>query len=176
MFPITPVLLHKHNTPKIGSGFFRRTFEARRYGAFDHLIFVSDFSRKRFLDALPGLASNSSTVHNGLDLSEWAPAQERRKNVLFTGRAVPEKGALEAARAVVATLARYQDWQVRFILSTLATNSAYVDEISAILTPLGERLELYFDQPHSIVRQAFETAAIGLGSVSVRGTLRAHGH
>ncbi len=55
VFPDLPVLLHKHNTPKIGSGFIKKLLDRRRYGAFDHLIFVSDFSREKFLGSLPVL-------------------------------------------------------------------------------------------------------------------------
>ena len=161
-FPDLPVLLHKHNTPKIGSGFVRKFLDRRRYNAFDHLIFVSDFSREKFLGSLPSMAPKSSTVHNGLDLTSWTPAEKRDNTVLFAGRAVPDKGALEAAQAVAAVLAEQEDWRTRFIVSTLAADETYIDRIKTALAPLGDRAEICFDQPHSTVQEAFETAAITL--------------
>ena len=161
-FPAIPVLLHKHNTPKIGAGFFKRWLDRRRYDAFDHLIFVSDFSRGTFLACLPGLDAKSSTVHNGLDLTAWSPAAEREQTVLFAGRAVPDKGALEAAEAVVVALGKHDGWRTRFILSTLAADAAYIDRIRTTLAPLGDRARICFDQPHPVVQQAFETAAVTL--------------
>ncbi|WP_346908208.1 glycosyltransferase family 4 protein [uncultured Roseibium sp.] len=161
-FPDIPVLLHKHNTPKIGSGFIKKQLDRRRYNAFDHLIFVSDFSRENFLGSLPGLGGKSSTVHNGLDLTSWTPAKKRDDTVLFAGRAVPDKGVLEAAQAVATVLAEQGGWRTRFILSTLATDEAYIDRIKSLLAPLGDRAEVCFDQPHSAVQEAFETAAITL--------------
>ncbi|WP_417674870.1 glycosyltransferase family 4 protein [Roseibium sp.] len=161
-FPDLPVLLHKHNTPKIGGGFIRKRLDRWRYNAFDHLVFVSDFSREKFLGSLPGLTPKSSTVHNGLDLASWTPAEKRVDTVLFAGRAVPDKGVLEAAQAVAAVLPEQEDWRTRFILSTLATDETYIDRIKSALAPLGDRAEVCFDQPHSAVQEAFETAAITL--------------
>lgn len=161
-FPGLPVLLHKHNTPKIGSGFIKKLLDRRRYGAFDHLIFVSDFSREKFLGSLPGLEAKSSTVHNGLDLTSWTPAQTRDDTVLFAGRAVPDKGVAEAAQAVAAVLAEQGGWRTRFILSTLGADEGYIGRIKSLLAPLGDHAEICFDQPHSAVQKAFETAAITL--------------
>ncbi|WP_346896669.1 glycosyltransferase family 4 protein [uncultured Roseibium sp.] len=161
-FPDRPVLLHKHNTPKIGGGFIKKQLDRWRYDSFDHLIFVSDFSREKFLGNLPGMGPKSSTVHNGLDLTSWTPAEKRDNTLLFAGRAVPDKGALEAAQAVAAVLAEQEDWRTRFIMSTLAADETYIDRIKTALAPLGDRAEICFDQPHSTVQEAFETAAITL--------------
>jgi len=157
-----PVLLHRHNNPKRPKGFLGRWLEARKYAPFARIILISAFSRDRLMDVFPGLAARCAVVHNGLDLAEWPAAGAKRREILFVGRAVPEKGVLEAARAAVPALADRPDWRIRFILSGLDGNAAYAAEVDEALRPLGTRAEILRDQPHAIVRQAFHDAAIAL--------------
>lgn len=157
-----PVLLHRHNNPKMPRGFLSRWLEARKYAPFARIILISTFTRNRLIEFFPGLAARAQVVHNGLDLGEWPATDAKRREILFVGRAVPEKGALEAARGVVSALAKHPDWRARFILSGLDGNAAYATEITQALLPLGERAEVLRDLPHPEVRQAFRHAAIAL--------------
>lgn len=157
-----PVLLHRHNNPKAPKSFIGRWLEARKYAPFARVIVISDHCRDRLLGAFPGLAAKTHVVHNGLDLGEWPASDAKRQDILFVGRAVPEKGVLEAARGVVSALADAPGWRARFILSGLDGNAAYAAEVTEALRPLGARAEVLRDLPHAAVREAFRQAAIAL--------------
>lgn len=157
-----PVLLHRHNNPKTPKGFLGRWLEARKYAAFARIVVISAFTRDRLVEAYPALASKTHVVHNGLDLGEWPATDIKQQEVLFVGRAVPEKGVLEAARGAAAALARNPEWRARFILSGLDGNATYTAEVTEALKPLGEHAEVLRDLPHAEVREAFRRAAIAL--------------
>ncbi|WP_051228707.1 glycosyltransferase family 4 protein [Pleomorphomonas oryzae] len=161
-----PVLLHRHNNPKTPKGFLGRWLEARKYAPFARIIVISAFCRDRLLDLFPSLQVKTHVVHNGLDLGEWPVTGAKRPEILFVGRAVPEKGVLEAAHAAVSALldapAKTPDWRIRFILSGLDGNAAYAAEVIEALRPLGFQAEVLRDLPHAAVRQAFRDAAIAL--------------
>lgn len=157
-----PVLLHRHNNPKRPKSFLGRWLERRKYAPFARIIVISAFCRDRLLDFFPNLQAKTQIVHNGLDLAEWPVADAKRPEILFVGRAVPEKGVLEAARAAVSALLDAPDWRVRFILSGLDGNAAYAAEVVEALRPLGSQAEILHDLPHATVREAFRDAAIAL--------------
>lgn len=157
-----PVLLHRHNNPKKPKSLLAPWLEARKYAPFARIVVISAFTRDRLVQAFPALASKTHVVHNGLDLGEWPLTSAKSSEVLFVGRAVPEKGALEAARGVASALAKNPGWRARFILSGLDGNTAYAAEVTEALRPIGERAEVLRDLPHTAVRDAFRAAAIAL--------------
>ena len=157
-----PVLLHRHNNPKQPKGFLGRWLERRKYAPFARIIVISAYCRDRLIETFPSLKAKTHVVHNGLDLGEWPVADAKRPEILFVGRAVPEKGVLEAARGAVSALLDAPDWRARFILSGLDGNAGYAAEVSEALRPLGSRAEVLRDQPHAVVREAFRNAAIAL--------------
>lgn len=156
-----PVILHKHNLPKAG-GVLSRWRHARQYARFRRTIWVSDDARGEFARHFPRLAPAAVTLHNGLAFAEWKPAAERSNEVLVVGRASPEKGIAEAADALAAVLPDCPGWRARFILSRLDDNAGYLRRVTATLAPLGDRARVLTDQPHAVVKQACETAAIAV--------------
>ncbi|WP_319773925.1 glycosyltransferase family 4 protein [Breoghania sp.] len=157
-----PVLLYRHNLTPAPASFFPRWMKTRQLSAFAGVVVVSDFLRERFVADFPKLEKKVWRVHNGLDYSGWNPATEREKTVLFVGRAVAAKGGLEAATAIAAALTERPDWRAQFILSRLDDDDAYYQRIIDLLAPLGERVIIETDRPHSHVQQAYERAAIAL--------------
>jgi glycosyltransferase involved in cell wall biosynthesis len=156
-----PVLLHRHNLQKRGSA-FTRLYQRWQFGQFARTIWVSDVARRSFLTSFPQFADSAVTVHSGLDLAAWSPARDREQVVLCVGRATPDKGLLEAAQALSATLANASGWRARFILSRLDRDDGYLERVRQALAPLGQRAEVQTDRRHSIVKRAYETAAIAI--------------
>lgn len=156
-----PVILHKHNLPKSGSMLSRWQHE-RQYDRFAATVWVSTDALQAFRQLYPHLAQWASAVHNGLDFAAWSPCETREKEILVVGRASPEKGILEAAKAFAALLPTRKNWRARFILSRLDRNEAYLCEVSATLAPLGIQASVETDQPHTTVKQGFERAAIAV--------------
>lgn len=156
-----PVLLYRHNLHKSARA-LKRLYQRWQYSQFAGTIWVSDLARRSFLASFPEFAASAVTVHTGLDLAAWSPARERQQVVLCVGRATPDKGMLEAAEALSATLANSPGWRARFILSRLDRNDAYLERVRLALAPLGERAQMQTDQPHSVVKRAYESAAIAI--------------
>jgi glycosyltransferase involved in cell wall biosynthesis len=75
---------------------------------------------------------------------------------------VPDKGALEAARASAIALLSRPGWTARFFLSQPHKNPSYAAEVQHALAPLGDRGQLLTDAPFSAVKQAYERSAIAL--------------
>jgi glycosyltransferase involved in cell wall biosynthesis len=162
LHPGTPVVLHRHNyyPPKL-SWMSRLVYQAywRRISS---VLFVSEHCRSGFLahsDYDPG---HTFVVPNGLDFSAWTPAAVRDRTVMFAGRAVPEKGGLEAAEATAAALAGAKDWRALFFMAQPEKAPDYMEKVRAALAPLGDRAEILSNAPFEQVKAGFETAAIAL--------------
>lgn len=160
MAPV-PVLLHRHNL-QTSVNPLMRLYHAWQFDALAKTIWVSDVARQSFVRQHPRLASRAVTVHSGLDLSAWVPAQKREAVILCVGRATPEKGILQAAEGACAILGGASGWRTQFILSRLDRNEDYLQSVRQALAPLGTRAEVLTDQPHAVVKQAYETAAVAL--------------
>ena len=156
-----PVVLHRHNLQKSGN-FLMRAYLRWQYSQFARTTWVSEVARQSFLAVLPDFAASSATLHSGLDLTAWTPDRDREQVVLCVGRATPDKGMLEAAQALSATLAQLPDWRARFVLSRLDRKDDYLDAVREALVPLGSRAEIQTDQPHSVVKRAYKSAAIAM--------------
>jgi len=160
MTPV-PVVLHRHNLYTSANP-LKRLYHNWQFEALAQTIWVSNVARQSFVRQHPRLASRAVTVHSGLDMSAWVPAQKREAVVLCVGRATPEKGILQAAEGVCAILGRASGWRTQFILSRLDRNERYLQSIREALAPLGTRAEVLTDQPHAVVKCAYETAAVAL--------------
>jgi glycosyltransferase involved in cell wall biosynthesis len=163
----TPVILHKHNLTKPvgGDGLFKRIkreWRTHQYNALSGIMFVSETCRDAFMSDWPGMSVPTAVVYNGLDFDEWAPADERRNEIVYVGRATPEKGVKEAAEAIADVLQTAPDWSGRLILSETKTFPDYFQSIVDVLRPLGERARIEVNQPLSAVRERMQHAAIAV--------------
>lgn len=156
-----PVLLHKHSFAR-NNGRVSKWRHERGYARFQGTIWVSDTARNQFVKTYPALKEKAITISNSLDCASWHPAPVRDQTVLVVGRASKEKGILQAAQGLVDSLLRVPDWKARFILSRYDGHNDYFDSVCNVLKPLGQQVLIETDQPHKIVKKAFETAAIAL--------------
>ena len=160
-FSPLPILLHKHNLPHAGNA-LTRWRHTKQYARFCRTIWVSDDARHVYELAFPQLAERAVTIYNGLDFSVWKPARTRTKEILIVGRASPEKGILEAVQACVAILPYRPNWSLRLILSRLDHDDSYLQSVTSTLSPIRQQATLETDQPHDVVKQAYENAAIAV--------------
>jgi glycosyltransferase involved in cell wall biosynthesis len=166
----TPVVLHLHNPVRQPKNAIERWWRRKAFAPLGGLIFVSRDHEQSFHDTWPLVATPCHVVPNGLDLAQWHPTVEREKVVLVVGRAIPEKGILEAAQALAATLPRHSDWRCVFILSAVASQPGYVAQVRSTLEPLGAQAELLTGQPFAIAKHWNERAAIAVISSYIRET------
>ncbi len=163
----TPVILHKHNmiksVPAKGVlNVLKRRWHVNQYKALAGIIFVSETCRDQFRADWPEVTTPMSVVYNGLDFSDWQPANTRRREIICVGRAAPEKGIKEAAEAVVDILGREPSWSARFILSETQRFPDYLQDVMATLRPVADRVMVEVNQTLAVVRERLEEAAIAL--------------
>ena len=101
-------------------------------------------------------------VHNGLDMSQWNPAQTRRKQILVAGRAAPEKGVVEAAKALRQTLPQLPGWTGLFMLTEVDRHPAYYAELLKVVADCNGAIQIVTNQPHLAVKKATEESEIAL--------------
>ena len=157
-----PVLFHSHNYQKRSANPARRALRAWRYSALKGLVLVSQSCVDAFERDWPGVGTPRAVVHNGLDMRDWTPAPVRDKRIVVVARAAPEKGVLEAMRALAEALPKAPGWTAQFMLSEGRRNPDYFAEAAAIAARFPGQIELLESQPHSAVKAAYESAAIAL--------------
>jgi glycosyltransferase involved in cell wall biosynthesis len=166
--PDARVVLQTHNFQKAdyaaGSlkDWARRRYKRARYTRLAGLIHVSEACARAFAANWPDIDLPQAVVHNGLDFAQWSPAEARIAEVLFVGRCVADKGALEAAEAAARVLAGRPQWRARFILSATHGHAAFFEAVRSALAPLGTRARIEVQRPFHEVKAACEAASIAL--------------
>ena len=166
--PGARIVLQTHNFQKAdyaaGSlkDWVRRGYKRARYRRLAGLVHVSEACARAFAANWPDIGLPQAVVHNGLDFAAWTPAAARAREVLFVGRCVPEKGAVESAAAAARALASLPDWTARFILSAVRENAATLEAVRSALAPLGARARIEVQRPFVEVKAAYEAAAIAI--------------
>jgi glycosyltransferase involved in cell wall biosynthesis len=160
-----PVVFQTHNFQKRFSkdaiGKLRRFLRLLRYTRLAGMLHVSEACRRDFAEHWPEVRSPQAVVHNGLDLPTWSPATDREQEILCVGRSAPEKGILEAARAVGQLLATRPNWRARFILAEPHRHPDYHRSVVEALGS-GERRVIETNQPFEFVKHCAERAAIAI--------------
>ena len=168
--PDLKVILILHNDPREMKG--AKTVEERRFLA-QHLsgVFaVSSYLMSCFKNGLSKDDLKNLTMQitpHGVDPvkdSEKVIA-DKKNTIVITGRMVPEKGMLEAAKALAAVLPNYPEWSARFIGAKAFANanaSPYEQEIANTLAPLSDQACSLGFVPLEIVRKEQIEAAIAI--------------
>jgi glycosyltransferase involved in cell wall biosynthesis len=162
-----PIILQKHNFLRVSRGAFwlrdaSHWRRARQLNALAGLTFVSQAVLDKFESDWPEVTIPRRVVANGFDAAGWRPQQTRERTVLAVGRVTPEKGLLEAARAVAAILPRHRDWTTTFVVSEPERFPEYFGAIGVALAPLGPQARLLVGRPFDEVKALNERAAIAL--------------
>ena len=158
----TPVALVRHNFVKPPSGIFARWRRRRQFDKLAGLGFVSECCRDSFCGDWPELGLSLFLTPNGIDPAAWRPAAVKRRRIVFTGRLTPEKGVLEAVRALGAVLARHPDWDAVLTLATAPRTDGYDGAVRAAVSAAGGRVILLENLPHSEVRPIIAEASIAI--------------
>jgi glycosyltransferase involved in cell wall biosynthesis len=160
-----PVVFQTHNFQKRFSkdaiGKLRRFLRLQRYTRLAGMLHVSEACRRDFAEHWPEFSGAQAVVYNGLDLPTWSPAADRELEILCVGRSAPEKGILEAARAVGRLLAIRPTWRARFILAEPHCHPDYHRSVVEALGS-GERRVIETNQPFEFVKHCAERAAIAI--------------
>ncbi|ADM08856.1 Putative hexosyltransferase [Parvularcula bermudensis HTCC2503] len=156
-----PVMLVKHSQIKAPKGPVSRIRLSRRIAPLTQIAFVSQFACDHFTAAYPRFVDRAAVAWNGLDtdLYPYAP-QAKRKTILFAGRIIANKGALDFAKAMRRTLPHYPDWNAVMIGQPDRGEEAYGEAVRAEIAALGPQGEWLGYRPYPDVMAHFQAAEI----------------
>lgn len=148
--PHIPLVLYLHNDPQTMRGFktpAERMWVLQQVAA---VVCVSGYIRGRLLDGVStsGLENKAHVVLNGVDTAAITPCSDRprRKEILFVGRLIPEKGSLLFAQAAALACKQMPDWRFVMIGAWGFTNNEppkeYEKQVMAEMQKLGSQGEM----------------------------------
>ena len=156
-------VLYRHTRIKPPSNPIERYRYRRRLQAFDHLLFVSETASAEFLADYPGFKWPVSAVCNPIDVDVWrADADGRERLILFSGRALPEKGLDAFCEALAGVLERNDDWRGALLLGDWERHAAWAGPHIARLERFGDRIEIHRSAPMAKVVEVTRRAAIAV--------------
>jgi glycosyltransferase involved in cell wall biosynthesis len=157
-----PAILHSHAYEKAPSGALKRAtrdFELRRISGF---AFVSEDCANRFRSNFPNARAPMRAVPNGLDMADWSDSTPKESTILSVGRALDDKGHVEAMRAITRLLRSRPEWSARFILSAIEREPRVVRELRNAAADFDGRIRIDTNLPYAEVKAAWEKAAVGM--------------
>ena len=156
------VLLHSHayeTAPRGGAGIAAARLKLAPLAGF---VFVSEDALARFRANFPFARAPMRAVPNGLDMRPWSAGEPKDQSILCVGRALADKGHLEAMRAIVDALKTRPGWSARFILSAVDREPETVRALRDAAGQSDGRVRIDSNLPYAEVKAAWEKAAIGL--------------
>src|SRR5271170_5282620 len=155
-------ILHSHayeTAPRGAVGVGAARLKVARLAGF---TFVSQDALMRFRANFPFASAPMHAIPNGLDMQAWSAAEPKDRSILSVGRALADKGHIEAMAAIVRALETRPEWSARFILSAIDREPETVRALRNAAERSGGRVRIDANVPHAEVKAAWEKAAIGL--------------
>jgi glycosyltransferase involved in cell wall biosynthesis len=124
-----------------------------------HIFCVSEYVKKRLHSNLKN-CNNSSVIYNGIDLKSLADTSiaNKKNEIIFVGRIIAEKGALELALALKNILQKHKNWQAKFI-GSLSKDHNYKNKFLTIIKET-ENCHYLGNKEFSETIKEFKTAKI----------------
>ncbi|MBN2855785.1 MAG: glycosyltransferase family 4 protein [Halothiobacillaceae bacterium] len=159
--------LYLHNDPHMVGGVKTEAERLNILKRADYVACVSEYIRERFCEGMPeDLCDKVHVIFNTLNLDDFVHHEDKRKEILFVGRFIPEKGILPLAQALVRVLPEFPDWQARIIGSRyFGKNGAYHalgDELSKALAGARAQIDMPGYLPFSEIVRHFKQARIAV--------------
>ena len=158
-----PITLFFHNDPKTMRGsksILEREKILERCAA---IFCVSEYIRKQFLDGIKVNHNNVYVLHNGVDRKLKKPPI-KKKEVLFVGRLVLEKGVDLYIDSVSAVAKIFSDWNFGLIGSyRLGDNdnaNSYASKVIKKFKKIGDQAKFYGFKDYDFVQQKMKDASV----------------
>lgn len=141
--PCRAQVLYRHTRIKPPSNPFDRWRYRARLKAFNRLIFVSQAARDEFLGDYPGFDATAEVICNPIDVEAWrGDVNDREKLILFSGRAIADKGLDSFCAALAAVLDQEPDWRGALMLGDWERHQAWAEPHLRALERFGDRIEI----------------------------------
>ena len=156
-----PISLFFHNDPQTMQG--SKSVEEREYilKKCAAVFCVSNYIKKQFLQGLSSNARNIHVLYNGVD-RKIKKFPKKKKEILFVGRLVSEKG-LELYVNVVKSIAfSFPDWSFGIIGSPNYSKKSiyYANKIINEFNNIGSQAEFYGSKDYNFVQKKMQSASI----------------
>ena len=162
-FPGKTRLLYRHNDVKAPRSWIGRWRYGYRHQPFDGFVFVSDASRETFLRDYPALAHKAFTIRNPIDVTLWQGDDgERDKVIVFSGRAIPEKGLDLLCDALPEVLDAHPDWRAVLFLGDYDKHADWAGPHVERLRAATSQLDVHCNASLAQVQARMKTAAIAV--------------
>lgn len=156
-------ILYRHTRIKPPRHLLDRIRYGARLAAFDRLVFVSDAARAEFCADYPAFADRASTVCNPIACDVWrASPDDREPLIMFSGRAMAEKGFAPFCLALAEVLDRAPDWRGALLLGDWDRHRRWAEPHLQALERFGDRVEIHRSAPLSTVIAVARRAAIAV--------------
>lgn len=162
-FPEKIHVLYRHTRIKPARNPVERMRYEARLKAFDRLIFVSKAACAEFLADYPRFADKVSAVCNPINSADWrGDVDDRDKLILFSGRAIAEKGLEPFCTALAQVLDQSPDWRGALMLGDWDRHQDWAQPVVQALERFGDRVEIHRSAPLADVRAITKRAAIAV--------------
>lgn len=171
-FPGAANVFYRHTRLEPPKGLIDRLRYARRLKPFDRLVFVSQAAVAEFAADYPAFAARATAVCNPIEAAPWAADPTAKAPlIVFSGRAIADKGLDTVCEALISTLQAEPDWQAELFLGDWAMHQAWAEPHLRPLAAFGDRVTIRCSAPLAEVREATRRAAIALTPSRVREAL-----
>lgn len=161
--PGVATMAYRHNAMKPPRHALDRWRYERRYGRIDRFIFVSQSEHRIFSRNFPALTDRGVAVPNAIRAEDWlAEPCERDRMIVFSGRAMKEKGVAEVCAALPAVLDAAPDWKATLLLNDWDKHKDWAAPHVTPLARFGERVSVLHSRPLSEVQALMKRADIAL--------------
>ena len=161
--PGVATMAYRHNAMKPPRHGIDRWRYERRYSRIDRFIFVSQSEHRIFSRNFPALSDRGVAVPNAIRAENWlAEPSERERLIVFSGRAMKEKGVAEVCAALPAVLDAAPDWKATLLLNDWEQHKDWAAPHVAPLARYGERVEILHSVPLAEVQALMKRADIAL--------------
>lgn len=170
-------VLYRHTRIKPPRGLVDRLRYGARLAVFDRLIFVSEAARAEFAADYPRFSDRASAICNPIDVEGWTADPADRDNlIVFSGRAMAEKGLEPLCQALEVVLDRFPDWKAALMLGDWDQHAAWAGPRLKPLERFGDRVTIRrsasLDEVKAFTRRAaiavtpsFVAEALGLSAL-----------
>ncbi|WP_293265543.1 glycosyltransferase family 4 protein [Neptunomonas sp.] len=127
---------------------------------------VSEYIKRRFMEGVTVGGEKVHVLYNGINALQQDVPLAKQQQIIFVGRMIPEKGALEFAKALKEVLPNYLAWKAIFIgarqFGNTTPTTAYEKEVLEELKSLGSQIEYMNALPHKEVMQNYRVSEIAV--------------
>ena len=158
-----PICLFLHNDPKSMNG--SKSTEERQIilDKCAAVFCVSEYIKTKFLEGLTNNKEKVCVLYNGVKRT-LKKFPLKKKEILFVGRIVPEKGVDIYVDAIEPLITKFPDWNFGLIgsskLGSNVNNSNYAQNIINKFKKLGPQANFYGFKDYSFVQEKMRNASI----------------